>query len=402
MITTVERIRATGRQESPLSRGDERLQTRGQVPHELAGTLLQASPHPGLGTRLHADSVPLAVTGIRFRDGQARWYRADPDRRPPCPFAPMAALGEPVRLAGVPGSSTGARVTTAWPVRDPKEPYWHTVVTFADRRYAEHLVVRDDGSVVRSERIELDHAPLMHTVAVTEEHVVVLDLPVTYREAAALVGARSPYAWQAGRTARIGLLPRTGGGDATPRWFEIDPGYTFRVVNAHDDHTDGGDRVVIDALWHAGAPDRALPAPGPAPVVRWTLDLRTGAARSRELTGGLRVAVTDPAVAGRRHRFVFGTAGNTITRHDLETGHTAVHHLGAGRQAGQPVLVPSASGGAHAEGAGYLVAFVEDAARRSTTAVVLDAGDLAARPVAEVALPAPVPASPRATWLSAR
>ena len=371
MLRTVERLHGNDSSSLPV---------QGTVPRELAGALLQAYPHPGLNSRRHGDSRPLAISGIRFRDGQVSWYLASENDRPPCPFVgPVAAIE--ARLAPL---ATSDAATAAWPVRDPGTGHWHTVVTAPDRGYAEHLVVRDGGAVVRSRRFPLDGAPLMHADAVTSRYVVVMDLPVTYRRAAAMVGVRSPYAWQSGRPARIGLLPRHGDGDL--RWFEVDPGYTFRTVNAYDE----GDRVVVDVLWHEGAPE-----PGPAPVVRWTLDLHTGTACARSLTGEVRVAVTDPATAGSRHRFVHTAAGSTIARHDLETGRVEVHDLGAGRRAGQPVLVPGRAGG------GWVMAFVEDVAHRSTTVVVLDAFDVAGPPVAEIPLPVAVPTSSRATWAQA-
>ncbi|HYQ70253.1 carotenoid oxygenase family protein [Actinophytocola sp.] len=383
MRTTAERLRSTETQEL--------WPARGEVPQELAGTLLQAYPHPGLCSRRHPETAPLAVSGIRFRDGRVSWYLAGGTRRP-CPFVgPVATLGDEVRLAALPAAVGTEHAAAAWPVRDPEGPYWHTVVTFADRPYADHLVVGDGGLYRSRRRFALDHAPLMHTVALTRRYVVLVDPPVTYHRAAALIGERSPYAWDQDRPARIGLLSRTGD-EPAPRWFDIDPGYTFRAVNAYDD----GDQVVVDLLWHdgnAGNAGRALPEPGPAPVVRWTLDLPTGAAWAHTLTAEARVAVTDPSAVGRAHRFVYGAAGSTITRHDLKTGHTAVHELGPGRRAGQPVPV-------HSEEGDWLLAFVEDVAHRGATALVLDAADVAAAPVAEVPLPAGVPVSTRATWIA--
>jgi carotenoid cleavage dioxygenase len=375
-----------------LSPDEQQLTVRGRVPRELVGALLQAHPHPGLCSRRHPESTPLAVSGVRFRRGEVSWYQAGAGRRP-CPFGPVAALDVPVRLAGLPRLAEG-QGTAAWPMRDPVSKHWHTVVTYADRKYADHLLVADGGAVLRTQRFALDQAPLMHTVAVTERYLVVFDLPVTYRRAAALVGERTPYSWQADRRARIGLLPRDADGDVTPRWFDVDPGYTFRTVNAYDD----GERVVVDALWHEGAPED-LATQGPAPVVRWTLDLRTGTARSHALTDEVRVAVADPSVAGRQHRFLFSANGNTIARHDLRTGRTGTHDFGAGRRPGQPVLVSGVEVGA--EGGGWVMAFVEDVAERSATAFVFDATDVAGEPVAEIPLPACVPTSPRATWVPA-
>jgi len=60
---------------------------------------------------------------------------------------------------------------------------------------------------------------------------------------------------------------------------------------------------------------------------------------------------------------------------------SVVHDFGAGRFAGEPVFVPSA--GDTAEDAGWLMAFVYDAARDASDFVLLDAADAAGSPVRE-------------------
>src|SRR5262249_51981627 len=200
----------------------------------------------------------------------------------------------------------------------------------------------------------------------------VFDLPVTYRRAAALVGARFPYAWQDGRPARVGLLGR----GAPPRWFPVRPGYVFHAVNAYED----GERVVVDGIRPERAFDpTARPVPPPT-LWRWTLDLDAGTATEQPLSEvPMELPAVDPRVSGRQHRYVFGArmtgrgddlAATALVRHDMATGTTQIRPLDRGCTAGQPVFVPrppAAEGepaeGAPVEGDGWLLAVGDDQVR---------------------------------------
>ncbi|MEU4050520.1 carotenoid oxygenase family protein [Streptomyces olivaceus] len=80
---------------------------------------------------------------------------------------------------------------------------------------------------------------MIHDFALTENHVVVLDMPVTFDMAAAGSGAPVPYVWNTAHPARVGVVPRAGG---TARWFEADPVYYSHTLNAYEE----GERIVVD------------------------------------------------------------------------------------------------------------------------------------------------------------
>src|ERR1700754_1302398 len=89
MAQTVERLgpnRSGDRRQSSPSHGAQLVASRGEGPAELVGGLLQAYPPPGLCASGHPESAPLAVFGLRFRDGKVRSYRTTRAARPPCPF----------------------------------------------------------------------------------------------------------------------------------------------------------------------------------------------------------------------------------------------------------------------------------------------------------------------------
>ncbi|MEU4745831.1 carotenoid oxygenase family protein [Actinosynnema sp. NPDC023658] len=311
----------------------EALVVRGALPAELDGALVWSGKY--------------GVSGIHLGPDGAQWYRG---RRP-------AALAPADWPAGA---------TMASPVFDGE--VWHTAMSHPELGYAEHVMLDDDGEVLRAEPFPLEGAPRMRAVGVTDRFVVVVDSAPYYSRAAELVGLRDPYSGPATGPTRIGLLAY-----GRPHWFEVGEGEVLSLVNAYEDLG----RVVVDAIWAPGV------------LRRHTLDLATGNVRRVDLPA-MDVAGVDERMTGRRHRYVFGTAGTAIVRHDVALGCTWRRELDV--TPSRPVFVPSGKG----EGEGWVVTVAGD------ELLVLDAADLAGEPVAVVRLPFEVEASQRTTWLTGR
>ncbi|TQM84402.1 retinal pigment epithelial membrane protein [Saccharothrix saharensis] len=309
----------------------EALVVRGALPAGLNGALVWSGKYGASGVRLGPDG--------------ARWYRGPrPAALAPADWPSGATMADPVL----------------------HDEVWHTAMSHPDLGYAEHVTLGVDGEVLRAEPFPLDGAPRMRAVGVTERFVVVFDSAPYYSRAADLVGLRDPYSGPATGPARIGLLAYGG-----PHWFEVGEGEVLSLANVYEDLG----RVVVDAVWAPGV------------LRRHTLDLATGGVRRVDLPA-MDVASVDERLTGRRHRFVFGTAGTAIVRHDVALGCTWRRELGV--TPGRPVFVPRGED----EGDGWVVAVAGD------ELLVLDAADLAGPPVAVVRLPFAVPASHRATWLA--
>ena len=232
--------------------------------------------------------------------------------------------------------------------------------------------------------IEVGGSPMMHDFALTENYVVVYDLPVVFDKAMATRGDAAgraapgpaddvrdhrpqpaarpgdrpdrprrapratrrtlPYSWDPDYPARIGLLPREGG-SADVRWFEIDPCFVFHTLNAYED----GDTVVVDVVRHDRMFATVLNGPdeGPATLARFTIDLAAGKVREDRFDEHAQeFPRIDERLTGRRHRFGYsvgfedGVPGDAVLRHDLAAGSTAVRNLGAGREASEFCFVP--------------------------------------------------------------
>ena len=84
--------------------------------------------------------------------------------------------------------------------------------------------------------------PSIHECSITDDYVIVFDLPVTISLPRLAQGYNFPYRWNKAHPARVGLLPRRGD-LAEIIWCEVDPCYVFHVANSFQ-NDDGS--VTID------------------------------------------------------------------------------------------------------------------------------------------------------------
>ena len=421
------------------------LPVRGRIPPGLAGRLLRNGPNPidADPASYHWFSGDGMVHGIELRDGRAlsyrnRWVRTDKaaaalGEAPPGGPAPVfpggsvanthvvAHAGRILALVEVelpteltPELDTLGRCDfggllrspmTAHPKVDPTtgEMHFFGYDLFGPPHLRYH-VVDAAGRLTRTEAISIGGPAMVHDFAITERHVVFLDLPVVFDLDLAAKGL-FPFGWQPDYGARVGVLPRDGG-DADVAWLDVEPCYVFHPLNAYDD----GDRVVLDVVRHpdAFARDRHGPSGENPTLDRWTIDPAGAKVVEERLDDRPQEfpRVAD-AVVGRPHRYGYGaTFANgergiemgDLLKHDLEARTTVVHDLGPGRGASEGVFVPA--DGATAEDDGWVLSVVYDAARDASELVVLDAADFAAPPVATVALPQRVPFGFHGSWVA--
>lgn len=328
----------------------EALLVEGQLPANLHGRFLQSVPHPAHGTD------PVSITGVRLAGGTATWHRARTD---------LSLLGTVPTLA--PAVRDGLRV--ARPAQDPRTGEWHTIATRPGSPLAEHVTMSAAGAVRRGRCFVLSGPARIDTVALTADHVVVLDLSVEHDRATELIGLRAPYTWRPGKQARIGLLPRRSRGN--PLWFPVSPCFVPEAVNAYED----GPEVVLDAVRHTSPT-------GPRELTRWTLDPSTGTASEERLLSADSAVVAAPE-RGRRHHTVYAARDTAVSRHDPHTSTT--YDFGPGHRLGQPATAGD-----------WLIVPFHDST--SSNLAVFDTAELASGPRSVVRLPVTVPVATRTTW----
>jgi len=418
------------------------LRVTGTIPHELRGRLLRNGPNPVVvpdPAKYHWFTGNGMVHGLRLRDGRAEWYRnrfvrddevAAARGLPLAPgprhgmgsgvantnvishagrtFAIVEAGGLPVELSDeletirysdfegtLPGSFT------AHPKRDPDTGELHAVVYYWAWDYLQYVVVGTDGRVRRTVNVPVPGKPMVHDCAITENYVVLFDLPCTFDVDVAMQGA-FPYVWNADYGARVGLLAREG--DASQvRWFEVPLCYVFHPMNAHET-ADG--QVVMDVCRHPKMfdRDRLGPNEGRPTLDRWVLDPSSGKVSTECLDDrGHEFPRHDERRLGKAIRFGY-TAGladhlgvGPIYKHDLAKRSSELRLEGKGRAYLEPVFVPRTP--TSDEDDGWLLAYVYDAPTNGGEVQILHAQDFTGSPVATIHLPQRVPFGFHGNWV---
>lgn len=220
------------------------LPVTGRIPEHLDGRYLRNGPNPVAEVdpaTYHWFTGDAMVHGVALRDGKARWYRNRWVRTP----AVCAALGEPISarphprtgiieggpntnvlthagrtLALVEAGVVNYELTdeldtvgpcdfdgtlhggyTAHPQRDPHTGELHAVsYSFARGHRVQYSVIGTDGHARRTVDIEVAGSPMMHSFSLTDNYVVIYDLPVTFDPmqvvpASCHAGCNGPPGW---------------------------------------------------------------------------------------------------------------------------------------------------------------------------------------------------------------
>ncbi|MFD0900901.1 carotenoid oxygenase family protein [Actinomadura sediminis] len=417
------------------------LPVTGALPPELTGRYFRNGPNPPPGRPSgHWFAGPGMLHGVRLRAGRAEWYRNRwvrtreltedaPYMRDdgtldltavPANTHVVRHAGEILALveAGLPHAVTpdldtlgirdfGGRLTTAMTAHPKRDPATGELLFFGYGVFPPHLTyhrLAADGRLVESREIEVPAGTMMHDFAITENHVVWLDLPVVFDADLAMADVSLPFRWDDAYGARLGVMPRDAAGDV--RWFDVDPCYVFHVGNAHED---AAGRIVLDgvryapreftALWEriggSADPVRAAAVFDAARLHRWTLDPATGRAAEEPLDDrAVEFPTHDDARTGLPHRYLYTVSGSAIVKYDVRDGSSSTHAFDGDVHVGEAVFVPAE--GARAEDEGWLLSIVSGSS--GADLVVLDATDVA-RTVASVRLPRRVPAGFHGNWI---
>jgi carotenoid cleavage oxygenase len=425
-------------------RDDAELAVTGAIPRELDGLLLRNGPNPILDpdpAAYHWFNGDGMLHGIELRGGRARYRNRWVRTRTAC-----EALGEPAPtgppevngiatsantqlvahggciyalvesslptevhpdLSTVGAADFGGRLTTPFTAHPKRDPASGEMVFFGydlAPPYLRYHVLDPNGTLVRTEAIELPGSVMVHDFGVTASRVVWLDLPVVFD--ANLAGRQPfPFTWRPDHGARVGVMPRSGG-NADVAWIDVEPCYVYHVLNAYDA---AGGTVVVDVVRYPDMFASEVYGPGasaPPRLDRWTIDpvARTVATDTLDDASQEYPRVND-GYAGRQHRYGYtseievGTSWanhGSLRKHDLLVGRTERHNVGPGRAAGEPVLAAASATG---EDHGWVLSVVYDAERDASDVIVVDATNFEAAPVATIHLARRVPFGFHGSWI---
>jgi carotenoid cleavage dioxygenase len=416
------------------------LPVEGTIPPELVGTYYRNGPNPRSGESPHWFLGDGMVHGVHLERGSARWYRnryvqtryltegeeevvfVDDQGRidRTAGKANTNIVGHAGKLFALvenafPTQLTreldtvgphdfGGRLTTAvtaHPKLCPTSGEMHFFGYSFAPPFLTYHVADAAGELVKSVEIPVPGPTMVHDFAITDRHVLFMDLPVVFSGERLLEGGM-PYGWSDEYGARLGVMPR-GGSAEDLFWFEIEPCYVFHPMNAFSD----GNQVVLDVarypeLWRKSAADFRT-----ASLHRFTLDLSAGSVKEEGLDDrGIEFPRIDPRVEGLAHRFGyavrFASAVNEpalplLIQYDLTGGGVREHDFGPGRAPGEAVFVPASDTAAEDEG--WVLTLVYDRGRNASELAILDASRFDAPPVAMVKLPQRVPFGFHGNWV---
>lgn len=429
------------------------LKVDGEIPAQLDGRYLRIGPNPVTPpdpASYHWFVGDGMAHGVRIRDGKAEWYRnrwvrsnavsdalgepRKPGTRHPRTdnantnivgingrtFAIVEAGGKPVELddtldtiAHNPFDGTLQNSFSAHPHLDPISGEMHAICYDAQvPTTVWHTVVNSQGKVVREEPIAVKDGPSIHDCQITENYVLVFDMPAVFSMKRLIAGYSFPFHWNPDHGTRLGLMPRNGTSDDVI-WCEIEePCYVYHPANAFE-REDGS--VVVDVVVHESTYDSSPGGPGGKWVrfERWIADPAT---RKVERTIVHDRPQEFPRYDERRtcrpyrYAYCIGLAeregldmgGTQIFKHDLEAGTTQVRELGADRHPGEFVFVPRNpdSGEDGEEDDGWLMGLVIDSAEETTELLILRADDFTGEAQAVIHIPHRIPPGFHGNWVA--
>lgn len=417
------------------------LQVEGSIPADLNGYYYRNGPNSWKGPSRHFFFGDGMVHGVKLEDGQARWYR---NRYVETPFlygessnfktamdpaanqsnvsmiyhgGKLLSLGEaglpyemnPEDLSTVSAIDYQGKLAGAMTAHPKIDPLTGELLFFgynAVKPYLTYYRVNAAGELVQKEVLDTAGPALMHDFAITENHVIFLELPVVFSWFAMLKGGALPFVWDDKAPSRIGVMPKTGSSKDL-KWFEIDPAFVFHTMNAYEQ----GDDVLLDVarypqLWVKGSSDFDYPAT----LSRYTMGMKSGSVSLQEI-GPQRMEFPqiNRSLWGRDYRYgyslgvvVVGAGSNrhesigSILKHDMLTGDVQTFDIGEGAIPGEPFFVPSTSPGN--EDDGYVLSYVYSPQTHNTSLWIMDAHDIS-RVLAKVQLNARVPQGFHGLWL---
>jgi beta,beta-carotene 9',10'-dioxygenase len=332
---------------------------------------------PKLTDNCNVNALPFGGETVAFTETTL------PMRFAPQTLATLGVFGYDAKLRG--------QVSIAHPHYDgARARHYSYMVEFGRKSFYVLFSVADDGAQKLVAAIPVDLPAYMHSFAMTERYLVLVEFPLVVSALALKFSGRpfiENYHWESERGLRFHIVAKTDGQVvATAR---ADAAFAFHHANAFEE--DDGlvidmiaypDAAIIGQLYlarlRAGTPltatgelTRFRVPYGDAPVTRHTL-----APTPLELP-----RINYGSCAGKPYRYVWGTGIqvpgdflDSVVKIDIETG-SVTRWYEQRCYPGEPVFVPAPAG--NAEDDGVLLSVVLDTEKDSSFLLVLDAATLA-------------------------
>ncbi len=412
---------------------DNNLKVTGKIPEELNGRYFRNGANPKHGDTPHWFLGDGMIHGVELSNGKANWYRNRWVKTPVLEAKDSDAMES---LGDLSQSLANTHIVGhAGKILALEEGHWpfelsHDLETIGPHNYGNKLGtgmtahpkicpatgemlffgygvmppfltyhrVSAAGELVQSEPIEVPGATMVHDFNITRNHVIFMDLPLTFNFENMAAGI--PIQWSDDYGARLGVMPRDGK-NSDVVWYDIDPCYVYHPLNAYED----GDDIVIEVcrMAHSMKPGAAEVPPM---MHRWTIHPKTGSVSESQVDDrSVEFPRVPDSLIGLRHRYgytaEFGSSqpyAVAFRKYDMNNGNSVAHELRDGCMGGEPVFVPAANAGD--EDSGYLLSYIFDQHNKQSELVIVDAATMDNEPVARIHIPARIPAGFHGSWIA--
>ncbi|MEL0193007.1 MAG: carotenoid oxygenase family protein [Halieaceae bacterium] len=270
------------------------------------------------------------------------------------------------------------------------------------------------GDVVDYRRIDLPSPRWPHDLGITENYIIVHDLPLFFDPDLLKEGKRE-LRFFPNLPSRFGIVPRQDL-HAAVRWFETAPAFILHSAN----YFEQGEEIVMDSClsFDPKGPGVGEDADHNERIMahldkhktktrlhRIRLNLRTGETSQQLISDEIvEFPVCANAYKGHPYRYAYASLFepgkwlmNGIIKFDLELNKTYRYHYGEDRYGGEVHFAPRTN--AEQEDDGYLVVFVQDMKKDRSECVVFNAQAIEEGPIASIVLPERIQTGTHACWV---
>jgi len=275
-------------------------------------------------------------------------------------------------------------------------------------------VLDPNGGLSHFTAIELPGARLPHSLAITRNFTILMDLPLFWDPELLRIDARK-VTFYPELPSRFGVIGRHGEG-STIRWFEAEPCYIYHVVNAWEE----GDEVVMDGCrlqYPEPGPERRRQFSGPyasllawmrldATYHRWRFNLKTGQCREEAIDDLIsEFPMINGRYLGRKSRYSYHVSFapeetvlfDGLVRYDSQGGPLQRYRHPAGHYGSEAPFAPRI--GSTSEDDGYVLSFVSVPHEDRAELQVFDGHDISRGPLCRALIPQHIPSGFHACWV---
>lgn len=263
------------------------------------------------------------------------------------------------------------------------------------------------GRVAKIEKFDGPYSCFMHDFFITKNYALFLFLPLAFNQENAQQG-KPAILWEPDLGSHIAIMPRNGTAKDI-MWFNTDPFHAYHYMNAYEE----GNKIILDGMKSPQAglfPDKNGKIPNLRTcypkLTRWTFDLQQKKVSELKLdsrpaefprfderyTG---IPYQHGYTVGNVHK-ILSAEFNAIIHYDLKTQKQKICKFGIKNSPSEPVFVPRNKNSA--EGDGFILTVVFQAAKNTSDLYILDAMNIDKEPLAIVHLPHRIPFGFHGNW----